>query len=72
MSAEILRRLKHLESIGLSGDAVAVVDQLEDGRWELTCQMANGKCKSGTYETMDEAIEGAKRLRCETVIIIDV
>lgn len=79
-SKSILHRLERLEVKNLATDGVALLELLEDGSWELSCGLSNGKVERSTYPTQE-----AGRMACEdfmrkhkkgtgepTLIIIDI
>lgn len=76
----ILHRLERLEVKNLATDGVALLGLLEDGSWELSCGLSNGKVERSIHPTQE-----AGRKACEdfmrkhkkgpgepTLIIIDI
>lgn len=79
MDKMIIRRLERLEGKNLATDGVAILQLLEDGSWELSCGLSNGKVHRNIYPTQE-----AGRAACEdfmrkhkftgepTLLIIDI
>ena len=79
MDKMIIRRLERLEGKNLATDGVAILQLLENGSWELSCGLSNGKVDRTIYQTQE-----AGRAACEdfmrkhkftgepTLIIIDL
>ena len=80
MDKMIIRRLERLEGKNLATDGVALLELLEDGTWELSCDLSNGKVERSTYPTQEagcEACEDFMRKHKKgtgepTLIIIDI
>ena len=80
MDKTIIKRLEHLEGKNLATDGVALLELLEDGSWELSCGLSNGKVERSIHPTQEagcEACEDFMRKHKKgpgepTLIIIDI
>lgn len=80
MDKMIIRRLERLEGRNMTTDGVALLELLEDGTWELSCGLSNGKVERSIYPTQEagcKACEDFMRKHKKgagepTLIIIDI
>lgn len=80
MDKMIIRRLERLEGRNMTTDGVALLELLEDGTWELSCGLSNGKVERSIHPTQEagcKACEDFMRKHKKgpgepTLIIIDI